>query len=247
MHGSLFQFVTVKWCDSRHCLSTGKIVYISCIPDDSCTDHTTTSDNGTIVFDLGLTHIETGPTAHTQNYVRSTVKKGNQAIFSLFKHSNTVQFISHTNRWWTVEGNTLKDKTVTLHQVLASDRGTYTVITESINPSTGTSADIIIKNIIVTGRCIPYLIYCINLYIQSHISKALECGDPPTISNAVVATGGSVYIIGSQANYSCHDGCGLQGGDSLTCVLKNSTAIWTGQTPSCSCSGKNILNVLEGS
>lgn len=149
----------MKWCGIRHCLSTGKIVYASCTPGESCTDHTTPSDNGTIVFNLGLTHIETGPTGHTQTYIRSIVKKGNQAIFSLFTQSNTVHFINHINRWCTVEGSSLIDKTVTLHQALASDRGTYTITTESIDPGTGTSTDVITKKIIVTGRYILFLIY----------------------------------------------------------------------------------------
>ena len=60
-------------------------------------------------------------------------------------------------------------------------------------------------------------------------SYSADCGSPPAVSDATVATPGGT-LQGSTATYTCDSGFGLASGDAtLTCV----SGIWTGTSPTC--------------
>ena len=78
-----------------------------------------------------------------------------------------------------------------------------------------------------------------------HIAAAPECGPYPGIENGTVSTlESTVFINGAQANYSCSEGCELQGSRSLRCLILDinlqQTTQWVNETgqediPSCFC------------
>ena len=66
-----------------------------------------------------------------------------------------------------------------------------------------------------------HFVYCL-------LSSA-DCGSPPAVSDATVATPGGT-LEGSTAAYTCDSGFGLASGDAtLTCV----SGIWTVTPPTC--------------
>ena len=96
-------------------------------------------------------------------------------------------------------------------------------------------------------------VHCVVKFLHPYIGAAPECGPNPGIENGTVLTlESTVFINGAQANYSCNDGCELQGSRSLQCLILiaglSTTKQWvneTGQedTPSCFCPTTGRLQI----
>ena len=86
---------------------------------------------------------------------------------------------------------------------------------------------------------------CEDNFLYWNLSPAPDCdSQPPKVNNATISTHetGSMFIIGSQVNYSCSEGCMLQGNYSLTCQVQYHVATWP-DPPTCSCPGENAYLV----
>ncbi|CAI8027913.1 hypothetical protein GBAR_LOCUS15899 [Geodia barretti] len=134
------------------------------------------------------------------------------------------------HHWWTVEEGVETGHVFVLHQAKSSDRGSYTAEVEVKHPN-GNTISVLTKTFHVTSP---------------------KCDKPvPSIENGHVSTleSNESDINGAQANYSCNDGCELEGSKSLRCqiVVTNhlATSQWVNDTeqnemPSCSCTPPGI-------
>ena len=132
-------------------LLAGSARFATCPNNDNqeCTDRSLqVTDQGTVVFDLTLEFDEAGPSEHLQEVRRTVLKTGGTAyhICSLSGCDDQV------DRWWDVVGSdSLPDLTLTLHEVVHGDLGTYEVTTELQDPAIE-SISSITKNIDVDGK-----------------------------------------------------------------------------------------------
>ena len=131
-------------------LLLGKVLYAHCIASTSnCRDDVVVSNEGIVRFDLRLTFSASGRAGQLQKFIRTTVRKEVNPLLTVTQ-THTL-FIHTPNRHWTIEGNNTRTRVAVLHNAVASDRGQYRIISELIDPATG-SISTITKQTSVTGK-----------------------------------------------------------------------------------------------
>ena len=190
-----------------------------------------------------LSFTQSGPSMNKQTVSKYTLKKGDNSLVTCNHVCDT-----DPHQWWTVEQ--MENRRIfVLHQAKSTDRGLYTAKVELINPKDNNLYDLT-KTYHVTCKHTKFF-YAFCSYF--HIAAAPECGPYPGIENGTVLTlESTVFINGAQANYSCSDGCNLQGSRYLRCLILDiylqRTTQWvneTGQedTPSCFCPTTGRLQI----
>ena len=150
--------------------SAGKASFASCRStsyQSRCTEGIIVSNNGTLQFNLNLTFSTAGKAGLLQTVGRTIIRRTDEVILSI--HS---ALVDTGNRQWTIEGNATTT-TVTLENVVASDRGEYTIITELTDPATD-YINTITKDVFATGKEGIQFILDYSLLLLQHLNAVLH-------------------------------------------------------------------------